>query len=87
MQGCKVFRILHPCILTLVERRFLPRDGCDRCDGKFHIPPISLFPVTAVTPVMREAEKEECKGAKYLYTYTLALLLRQIPVPLSIVLS
>ena len=61
------------------------RDGCDRCDGKSSTGTISVFPVTAVTPVTREALREECKDAKYLDTYTLALLLRQIPVPLSVV--
>ena len=70
---------------TGTKRENFLRDGCDRCDGKFHIPPISLFPITAVTPVTRETLREECKDAKYLDTYTLALLLRQIPVPLSIV--
>lgn len=35
---------------------FALRDGCDRCDGKFDTDTISIFPVTAVTPVTRKTE-------------------------------
>ena len=35
---------------------FALRDGCDRCDGKFDTDTISVFPVTAVTPVTRKTE-------------------------------
>ena len=35
---------------------FSLRDGCDRCDGKSSTGTISVFPVTAVTPVTRKAK-------------------------------